>query len=159
MGIIIHVTYCIIGLELILMKSSLNTIKILGAIYLLYMGISTLTSRKIIKRGVNNKIEHKSISYYKAFWTGFLTNVLNPKATLFFLSVFTLIINQDTSLFVLMLYGAWMVTITALWFCALSLILTNKIIIQTVNRFGERIEKTMGLVLILLAIKLLFVKF
>src|SRR3989344_4932597 len=87
LGISVHVIYSIIGIGLIISKSILlfNAIKLLGASYLIYIGYKALTSKSKIS---SKKVKaDKEISYLQAIKIGFLTNVLNPKATLFFFSL------------------------------------------------------------------------
>lgn len=54
---------------------------------------------------------------------GFITNVMNPKATLFFLSVFTQVIDSQTSLVTQLGYGCMMAMIVGTWFCILTRII------------------------------------
>ena len=44
----------------------------------------------------------------KAFLLGFLTNATNPKATLFFLAIFTTVVSEQTPLKIQALYGIWL---------------------------------------------------
>jgi len=62
---------------------------------------------------------------YTAFGKGFLTDILNPKATLFFLSIYTIIIINNPSTYIQLAYGLWMAIATAAWFCFLSIVLTK----------------------------------
>ncbi len=107
LGIIIHVFYCIAGLGLIISKSIIvfNVIKYLGAAYLIYIGIKSIMA-KTSHLNVKNATHKNDITVLEAIKIGFLTNVLNPKATLFFLSLFTLVINPDTPLNIQLLYQA-----------------------------------------------------
>ena len=78
--------------------------------------------------GTNTKNNFKTDIMTKgnAFTTGLLTNILNPKATLFFLSLYSPLIATKTDIYILFLYGIWMAFITTLWFSLLSTILTIK---------------------------------
>ena len=91
-----------------------------------------------------------------AFSTGLITNILNPKATLFFLSLYTFIINEQPLVHIQVFYGIWMAMITALWFCFLSIILTNKFIIQRIKTFLHVIQNITGIMLIIIGIRLVF---
>ena len=59
---------------------------------------------KIIRQ-VSGRVR-KNMTPRKALWIGFLTNVLNPKATLFFLAVFSQFIGPETSMVMQLIYGA-----------------------------------------------------
>lgn len=81
---IVHVTFAALGLSAILMKSALvfSTVKYLGAAYLIYLGIRTLTSKTQVTEIQNIK----EMSYSQIFRQGFVVNLLNPRTALFFLS-------------------------------------------------------------------------
>jgi threonine/homoserine/homoserine lactone efflux protein len=83
-----------------------------------------------------------------------LTNALNPKATLFFLALFSVVIKPATPLSVQLGYGLYMALATGIWFCGLSLILTQSRVRQGFNRFGHWAERGMGAVLIGLGLRL-----
>ena len=85
LGIAVHIFYSLAGLALIISKSIVifNSIKYLGVAYLLYLGIKSLISSSTDIK-IENQIHIKDISPIKAIRQGFLTNVLNPKATRFF---------------------------------------------------------------------------
>lgn len=152
-GISIHVLYSLIGIGLIISKSILlySIIKYLGAAYLLYIGIKALRAQKsdilIETHGAQD------ITPLKAIRIGFLTNVLNPKATLFFLSLFTLVINPETSIGIQILYGLEMCLMTTIWFSLVSLFLSQDKVKRQFLRIGHYFERVMGGILIALGIK------
>ncbi|TXC90479.1 LysE family translocator [Metabacillus litoralis] len=83
-GLVIHTLLAAFGLSLILAQSAFlfNTIKIIGAIYLAYLGIRMI----IDKKSENKNTSLPKQSNKKIFLQGMLTNVLNPKVALFFLA-------------------------------------------------------------------------
>ena len=153
-GILVHVSYCIVGLNFLLTNNDvLFYIRIVCAIYLFYLGIKSLLSHNI-KLNNNAKIEYDivEITPIIAYRDGFITNVLNIKATFFFLSLYVYI---DTAFITIrVLYGLWMSIITGLWFILLSIILTSKKITENTYNYQFYINKLMGIVLIYLAIKI-----
>jgi threonine/homoserine/homoserine lactone efflux protein len=84
-GSLVHITAAVIGLSAILASSAIafNLIKFIGAIYLIYLGLHALLSRKQVSF---KKSELKGHAYNKIFMQGALTNILNPKVALFFLA-------------------------------------------------------------------------
>ena len=155
-GIIMHIMLCMFGLGMVISESKLlfDAIKILGGIYLFYIGIRSLTEKVEFQNYKTNKTSYTSL--FKSFKLGFLTNVLNPKATLFFLSLYATIITDQTTMSMQAAYGLWMALITGLWFCLLSIILTSKPIVKKIQKFVGAIQKGTGILLIIFAIKLLF---
>ena len=85
-GCFIHIFAVSIGLSSLLFKSSLafSIIKYLGVCYLLYLGITSLIKKQPISLDQSNL--QNVASWKKAYWQGFITNVLNPKVALFFLA-------------------------------------------------------------------------
>lgn len=153
-GISIHIIYTLLGVGLVISKSIIayNIIKYLGAFYLIYLGYKSLKS-KGIKLNTTNQTQKETISDKKAFVEGFLCNVLNPKATLFFLSIFTVVVDVKTPLIVQGIYGIICILNTIIWFICLSLILSHKKVKNFFNSFGKWFDKTIGIVLIILGIK------
>ncbi len=87
LGILVHVTYSLVGIGFIISKSIVlfSIIKFLGAGYLIFIGYKSLKAkpRKIDK---DQLLKSNDLDKFTAIQMGFLTNALNPKATLFFLS-------------------------------------------------------------------------
>lgn len=122
LAIFIHVAYCIAGVGLIISQSIIlfSVIKTLGALYLLYIAYQLFRA----KRETLGDIETtKNTSFFVAFREGFVTNALNPKATLFFLSVFTQVISPETPIITQALYGMMMASVVGTWFVILTMIM------------------------------------
>ncbi|HAU16854.1 MAG TPA: lysine transporter LysE, partial [Marinobacter adhaerens] len=86
---------------------------------------------------------------------GFLTNALNPKATLFFVSLFSVVISPGTPIVLQAGYGIYMALATALWFAMVAIFFTLPRVRRGFNRFGHWLDRLMGGVLLLLAGQLL----
>ena len=155
-GILVHVCYCLLGLGLVISRSLVlfNLVKLVGAAYLLYVGWHSLRAQPVDTAVVNAASAATPPSAAQALRIGFLTNLLNPKATLFFLSLFSLVIKPQTPLPIQLGYGLYMAVATGLWFSALSLFLTRPGVRGFFRRFGHWAERLMGTVLIALGIRL-----
>ena len=154
-GILFHIFFCVIGLGIIISKSTylFNIIKVSGGFYLIFLGYKSLSKKMPVNPLDSSNDIPKNIN---AFSIGLITNILNPKATLFFLSLYTFIINEQPIVHIQVFYGIWMSIITALWFCFLSIILTNKFIIKRIKIFLHVIQNITGIMLIIIGIRLLF---
>jgi len=157
-GILVHVVYSLIGIGLIISQSILlfSILKYIGAVYLLYLGISLLRKRRdnqevVIEKSQNN--QDVKISHVKAFREGFLNSALNPKTTIFFLSVFTQIINPNTHVFVQFMYGLEVAIVVFAWFALLSFLLSTNIVKNRFNRVQYYLSKAMGAILVVLGVK------
>jgi threonine/homoserine/homoserine lactone efflux protein len=85
---------------------------------------------------------------------GFITNVTNPKVTLFFLALFTQIIDPVTPLGIQLLYGVEMMIATTAWFTLVAILFSHHFVKKQFEKVGHIAEKTMGIILIGLGIKL-----
>jgi len=154
LGILVHVTYSLIGIGYIISKSIVifSTIKFIGAGYLVYIGYKSLKAKPTKNVG-EEFVEKKQMGKWASVKNGFLTNALNPKATLFFLALFTQVIHTSTPLGIKILYGAEMSTMTFVWFAFVAVVLSHQKIKKPFVKVQHYVERTMGAVLILLGIK------
>lgn len=153
-GILVHVAYSLVGIGFVISQSIVlfSTIKLLGAGYLIYIGYKSLKAKphNLTVKGFERK---DSLDKIVAVKMGFLTNVLNPKATLFFLSLFTQVINPKTPLAIQLLYGFEMSLMTFVWFALVASILSHSTIQEKFASAHHKIEKVFGVILIALGIK------
>ncbi|MFT4810445.1 MAG: threonine/homoserine/homoserine lactone efflux protein [Paraglaciecola sp.] len=156
-GILIHVGYSLLGIGIIIKTTPVlfQVFSYVAAAYLLYLGWGAISS-PAPKNTNNVEVEKviQIISDKKAFMVGFLTNGLNPKATLFFLSVFAVAVSPSTPNLIKLGYGLYLAVATGVWFCVLSLFLSSKKVTLFIGKKGYWFDRVMGIVLILLAIKL-----
>ena len=82
---------------------------------------------------------------------GFMTNLFNPKATMFFLAIFTTIVSIDTPLAVQSIYGLWITLTTAIWFSIVSFFFSHQKIRTKFVSHGYLFERLMGVVLLVFA--------
>lgn len=155
-SILLHTSYCIMGLTLIISKSILlfNVIKYMGAAYLIYIGIKGLFSKNPREQKNKNNIHNSSLSNSRAFRQGFLCNALNPKAVMFFLALFTAIIAPATPLLTKITYGAIIAFIHLFWFSGLSIILTHHKMTTFFRKAQIIVTRIMGGFLILFGLRI-----
>lgn len=157
-GIFVHVAYSLLGIGLIVSQSIMlfNALKWLAAAYLFYIGIKALRAKPAAEGALEVAGDDRVRSARSAFVTGFVTNGLNPKATLFFLSLFTVVINPHTPLAVQAGYGVYLAFATAIWFCLVALLFSQRRVRVGFARLGHWFDRLMGVVLVGLGIKLAF---
>lgn len=169
-GIIVHVTYSLVGIGIIIASDErlFTTLKYIAAAYFCYIAWQCLRAQKPVEdilpeQGdveknisptINNN-ELKQPSLKKAFLNGFLINALNVKATLFFLSLFSVVISPETPLAIKVAYGAYLVFATGAWFCFISYLLTHEKVRSILAKKSYLLDRIMGVVLLLLALQLL----
>ena len=155
-GILFHVALSLTGLNILLQNQPdlFWYIKLLASLYIGYLGIVSLVSKS------SNKLVEDATgqagNQLRSVTTGLLTNVLNPKALIFFITVFAVAINKETGIFVKSLLGIYMSVATFIWFALVSILLTNKKAIERFKKAIPLLEKVTGFFLLLIAIQILF---
>lgn len=150
-AILLHVTYSLLGLGLLIRGSEFwfTIVKYVGAAYIAWLGVQSLRAKP--RPEGPEPVEEPALvarSNRKAFATGFLTNALNPKATLFFISLFVLIVNPQTPKVVQAGYGVWMALATAAWFSLVAVVFTQREMRRSFLRHGHWIDRALGVVLL-----------
>ncbi|OOV86731.1 lysine transporter LysE [Oceanospirillum linum] len=158
-GILVHVTYSLLGLGILIAQSTtaFTVLKVLGAAYLLWVGWQCLKAKPSDEESADGLSQDRDVNAataWKAWRLGFLTNVLNAKATLFFVSLFSVVISPATPVWIQGFYGAWMTVMTGLWFTGLALFLSRGQVRAFFRRISHWIERVTGVALIALAGKL-----
>ena len=97
-GTLVHICAAALGLSAILAASAtaFTAVKIIGAAYLLYVGISLIRSAGAPRSSPAAAVSRPA-SIRIIFMQGFLTNVLNPKVALFFLAFLPQFVAADAS--------------------------------------------------------------
>mgnify|MGYP000518916700 CR=1 FL=1 len=161
-GILLHVTYSLLGLGLLISQSvvAFNVLKVLAVCYLLYVSWQCINAKPqslhLADADNPNGRLLSSQSNMSCFRLGFLTNALNPKATLFFVALFTVVISPETPASIQLFYGLWMALATGLWFIGLSFFFSHNRVRTFFSHFGHWVDRVMGGALLLLASKLAF---
>lgn len=159
-ALIVHLAYTLVGIGIILAESPFiyTLITLTGALYLIYNGCRGLISSFNVKNDLGSYQKSASLLSAKAaFMQGFLTNLLNPKCALFFISLFSQFISPTTPPLIKFAYAAINWSLTLGWFLFLAYIVTNSQLQRKLNSFRVHIDRVMGSTLILLGLKLLFV--
>jgi RhtB (resistance to homoserine/threonine) family protein len=158
-GNLVHAGYCLVGIGAVIARSILlfNLLKWLGAAYLIYIGIKSLQAQP---QPVNlaERLQSRDISRWMAFRIGFLGNLLNPKATLFSLALFTQLIRPGTPVSVQALYGLTVPVLALVWFALVASLISHRSVKTVIRSISHWIERVTGAVLILLGLRLAIAK-
>lgn len=153
-SILVHGSYTLLGVGVIVGQSLLvfNILKWLGAAYLVYLAISALRSPPP-KPPAEGDLASAKRGDFAAFALGFLTNLLNPKAVLFFLALFTSLVSIQTGGDIKVFYVACMSIMLFAWFALVSIFFTTPSVRQSFFRFGRWFNRVTGITFILLAVR------
>lgn len=151
-GILFHSLLAITGLVLLITSNELFSIilKIIGSLYLLYLGVNSILGSK----EEANIEEDTNADKFNGFLAGLITNITNIKAILFFVTVFSVVIDTGNNLY-LLLYGAYMALATFIWFSIISYVFTSEGFKSRFSSFLGLFEKIIGFTLILLSLQIL----
>jgi threonine/homoserine/homoserine lactone efflux protein len=156
-GCFVHILAAVFGLSYIIAKSEMvfNTIKFAGAAYLIYIGIKILTAQS----AQSDLEKMESVEMWTLVKQGIITNALNPKVAIFFMSFLPQFITPSVTDVKIRLLSL------GLWFNiqgTLILIIVAFLLGKTGNfiknnpRLWKYQEKLTGLVLLFLGVKLAF---
>ncbi|WP_050179683.1 LysE family translocator [Domibacillus robiginosus] len=152
-----HTIASALGLSALLVQSAIafNLIKWIGAVYLIYLGITAFLPKK--KGPVNEKQDPNKQK--SAFREGLLSNLLNPKVAVFFLTFLPqFVTNPNHAMLDLFLMGCTYALLSIVWFVVYVFCLhfiREWLLSPTVQNWMERAT---GVVLVGFGIKLLFTK-
>ena len=149
LGICVHISYAVFGLSWLIANNELifTVIQYLGAFYLMLIGIQSL-------RSFQNQIGQETTTYssrispFRAVRIGFITNVLNPKATLFFLGLFSTMLNPTVGELTLVVIAVLLVVTTILWFSLVALLISHSRFTTVLKRYEKTAHQFFGVLLI-----------
>ncbi|MGO4447932.1 LysE family transporter [Phyllobacterium sp. TAF24] len=155
-SLLFHISYTILGLGLLVSKSLFlfGMLKWAGAAYLFYLGVKALRAPGMEAPAIVAGEKDKNISDWRCFLMGFVTNALNPKPVLFFLSLFSALVSHETPALVQATYGLFMAIALIAWFVAVSTFFTMQSVRDRFVSWGRWFNRVTGLVFIGLGIKL-----
>ena len=143
-GILIHCYLAIFGISTLLLSNNIagDLISMFGSFYLIFLGISSFKSE--------SKKFKKSQFMSNSFINGFITNIFNIKAFVFFISLFSIILNEDISSIGKIFIPLYFAMATSIWFSFLTIVLTHENIQKRWEPVQEIINKIAGSILITL---------
>ncbi|MEZ9925299.1 LysE family translocator [Vibrio breoganii] len=162
LGLYLHATWSAIGVAAIISQSPdlFNGIKIVGAAYLIYLGVSGARS---LRRGVGAlhiDSSEKGVSRYISLREGFLSNVLNPKTAVFYLAFLPQFIDQNGNLWLQSMFLASIhFVIAMMWQCGLASMLDKAKALLANGKTNYRLQMCTCVVLVALGAQLMVTSF
>jgi threonine/homoserine/homoserine lactone efflux protein len=151
-GNLVHITYCMLGIGLLISRSILafSALKYAAAAYLIYLGIMSVRSGT---RSLDAGDVHDRRLTRSWFGQGFVNNLLNPKGSLFYLGVFTTVITPETSPGAMFLLIVTMMLVSALFWICFVYTLDRRTLRDVVDRSQQKVNRLLGALLILLGLR------
>ncbi|ANI30887.1 lysine transporter LysE [Yersinia entomophaga] len=153
-GVATHMSYCVAGLAVVITTTPwlFNFLKYAGAVYLIWVGIQALLSRGESKMNISH-LPQQTIKMKNAFLQGYLCNLLNPKATLFFLAVFTQILQINSGIGEKLWYASIILGLAVVWWPILVILIQSAPVRRGLAKAQKLVDKVLGGLLIGLGIK------
>jgi RhtB (resistance to homoserine/threonine) family protein len=160
MSLLFHIAYTILGIGLIVSKSLFlfGLLKWAGAAYLIYLGTKSWREPAFRMNEETCLVHADAPSGWKAFGMGFITNALNPKPVLFFLSLFSVLVSPHTQALVQFSYGLGMASALIAWFVMVSFVFTSRVVRERFLKMGRVFNKVTGALFIALGVRLALVQ-
>jgi threonine efflux protein len=157
LGLGIHIVYSAAGLAAVIAHSVhwMTTIKLVGGAYLLYLGFKGLRSRKAGAASADGPAAELPRSAWRQVLGGFLCNALNPKAPIYFLALFTVVLSPELPAPTLVAYGAWIMLLQWLWFTLVALLLAHRHVRDRLMGVRHWIDRTFGAAMVALGLRVL----
>lgn len=128
-------------------------LKVAGASYLIYLGVKSCRAKATEQPDI--ALSPGPMDAGEAVRTGLFSQLSNPKAMLFFGSVFTQAVDFHTPLFIKFGYGVWMSAVTFGWFALVAYLLSFLGVQRRLREYLHWISRAFGVVLIGLGILLI----
>jgi threonine/homoserine/homoserine lactone efflux protein len=169
-GIMVHAFAAVLGLSALLAASALafTVIKIVGAVYLLWLGFRILWSTWDFRTESSAAADNESgpstptgprrpakLSAITAFRQGLVTNVLNPKAPLVFLSILPQFIPRGTPVLSrTLLLSAIIIGAALVWYTFIALLINQVRPVLSLAPVRRALDRITGFVLVGLGVRL-----
>jgi threonine efflux protein len=142
LGLSIHIVYSAAGL------------KLLGAGYLLWLGYKGLRAGAGAPTG-DAAAPALPASPWRQVAGGFLCNALNPKAPIYFLALFTVVLSPRLPVPTLIAYGAWIMVLQWLWFSLVALVFAHRHVRDRLLAVRHWIDRAFGAAMVALGLRVL----
>jgi RhtB (resistance to homoserine/threonine) family protein len=157
-GGLIHTLLAALGLSVILASSqtAFTVVKYAGAAYLIYLGISIFLKRKA---AAASQEQYQNINLPVIYFQGLLTNLLNPKVALFFLSFLPQFINplEAHGPAAFLILGGTFFTTGTIWCLILALAASYfTVTLRKNSKISEVLKWISGIIFISLGLNLAF---
>ena len=115
-----------------------------------------LTDQSTLSKNISNKKPSSNTESTVAILRrGFFCNVFNPKAPVYFVAIFTLVLSPDIPLWQLAIYGVWMMVLQMAWFSTVVMLLSIPAVHRRFQRFEHWIDRVLGTAMIVLGLNLI----
>nr|WP_298413282.1 LysE family translocator [uncultured Halomonas sp.] len=156
-GVSTHIAYTLLGFGLLMAHHAwlVEVIRYLGAMYLIWLGLSAWwPARKPHSPEITDPSTVNANNGWLPFWQGILCNLLNPKAMLFIVALFSQVVSSTTAWSIQLGYGVFIAFAHICWFALLVRFMASPVFQQKLRLFGGWLDKLVGGCLMALGIRM-----
>ena len=152
LGIGIYALFAVLGIAIIIQTNIFffNTIKIISIIFLIYLGLKSITSKNKLEFG-KKELRGGLMSFFQ----GLSISLLNPKIFIWFVAIYSQFMSLENDL----IFNTYLVLtaglVDASWYIILTFLATSKATLEVVKRKSILLQKAVGSIFILIGILLL----
>ncbi|HMN45919.1 MAG TPA: LysE family translocator [Povalibacter sp.] len=158
LGLAVHIGYSAAGLAAVIAHSAkwMLAIKIVGGCYLIYLG-----ARALFSKAGEMSVESTSTVVdrpWRLIAGGFLCNAFNPKAPIYFLALFTVVLSPSLPATWLAIYGAWLMILQWLWFSLVATVFAHRAVRDRLIAMRHWIDRVFGVAMIALGLRVVLAR-
>ncbi|GIU49498.1 lysine transporter LysE [Shewanella sairae] len=151
-----HTLLSLTGVSLIIQSSAIlfSIVQLAGASYLAWMGIGAIKAAVVHWQDpviLEQTTHHTGVSARQGFLQGLYTNILNPKALVFFITLFSTLITPQVTIMTKTLAATLLFSLSFLWFSFIAVVLSQPNIQLKMKKASPVINFITGVVFISVA--------
>ncbi|MGS0692526.1 LysE family translocator [Shewanella sp. 0m-4] len=155
-----HTLLSLTGVSLIIQSSALlfTLVQLAGASYLAWMGMGAIKAAWLHWKdpvSIETATQGRGITPYKGFMQGLYTNILNPKALVFFITLFSTLITPQVSFATKSMAALLLFSLSFIWFSLIAVVLSKPTIQLKMKQASPLINLVTGLVFIGVALMII----
>lgn len=154
-GTVIWATASLLGLGLLFKTAAwlYQILKIIGGCYLIYLGAKTIMSARK-GQGHSYQPEKRLLTSWQAFYRGLVVDLSNPKAAVFFTSLFAVTVPPDAPLWYKAMIVSVVVALPGIWYSGLACLVNLPPVAAFLQRTRKAISYVTGTIFIGLGLRL-----
>jgi threonine efflux protein len=154
-GTAVWATASLLGLGLLFKTAAwlYQILKIIGGCYLIYLGAKTILS---VRKGHGRSYQpvKRLLTPWQAFYRGLVVDLSNPKAAVFFTSLFAVTVPPDAPIWFKTMIVSAVVAMPGLWYAGLVCLVNLPPVAAFLQRINETISYITGTIFIGLGFRL-----
>ena len=158
-GLLFHCTYSVLGIAWLIKQYPFvfSVIRVLGGLYIGYLGIQSLRSKSIANLDENSEdANEQSVLSRGGFVTGLLVNLLNVKAMIWFIFFFSSVIPQSFGLSLRALFALCSLIGAIVIFSLLAMFISQRAVRTALQKMGRAVNIIIGLAFLFIALDILY---